>query len=161
MQQNLHTPHPCTMRFANLWTYQSRLSREIRSFLYLLRFSVLSAGNRRSSDIKKLKHRHFERHMSTGSEIYSLLLGRYQICLCSLLQRRSALKFGQNRCPRVQKKPPRLTCVAQERLGLSLLIWAILFNRCAICLIIWHTTYLFPLLLFTGVSRIPYHVQDC
>ena len=62
MQQNLHTAHPCTMRLANLWTYQSRLSREIRSFLYLLRFSVLSAGNRRSSDIKKLKHRHFERH---------------------------------------------------------------------------------------------------
>ena len=27
-------PHPCTMRLANLWTYQSRLSREIRSFLY-------------------------------------------------------------------------------------------------------------------------------
>ena len=90
---------------------------------------------------------------------------RCQICMCSLLQRRSALKFGQNRCPRVQKKAPRLTCVVQKRVRLSLLIWAIeknantgfgynnlmqvfFFNRCAICLIIWHTTYLFPLLLF-------------
>ena len=35
---------------------------------------MLSAENRRSFDIKKLKHRHFERHTSTGSEIYSLLI---------------------------------------------------------------------------------------
>ena len=77
---------------------------------------MLSAENRSSSDIKKFKHRHFERHTSTGSEIYSLLLGRYQMCLCSLLQRRSALKFGQNRCPRVQKKA---TSVDVRRLGTS------------------------------------------
>ena len=154
-------------------------SKTLIHYLCFVLFKLFYTHNR-SKDTGHFNAKSFRKrtHSERGG---SHLEWTASLCIFSVpaLWNSSPLKFGQNRCPRVQKKPPRLTCVSQKRLGLSLLIWAIqkntntrfgynnmmqvffFFNRCAIWLIIWHTTYSFPLLLFTGVSRIPYHLQDC
>ena len=97
-------------------------SKTLIHYLCFVLFKLFYTHNR-SKDTGHFNAKSFRKctHSERGG---SHLEWTASLCIFSVpaLWNSSPLKFGQNRCPRVQKKPPRLTCVSQKRLGLSLLI---------------------------------------